>query len=376
MGFPPILRLGLAFALVLPAPASLAASNLNPLPRLPFLFDVTTLTTTMALPVTERIETVRMTEQQMRQRVARAPTDETVEPLTLILNDDDNEIAQTAAKVAKPGREAELARRLKATVHDGKPTRPGAGAKTVVLDIPDLQLIDKDAFADLYSRTHHKLTISTATLHRDPGQRAEFMRQIAPFFKKKERHRLQAKIMKGEDIDVDTELLPEFARKMVGKFIIYRGPNCFHAALAFHGPQMTSSSLINVKEETGYHRAMINYDELWRVLGRNFYEINPDKQPLKYGDMLVFFDVPQDAEGDLDRPVEFRWIRHTATYLFGGYTFSKGSKSPNTPYTVRTLAEEWKTWKRYTTNLGVKVFRRAQVAVSVRPPVDLADWMY
>jgi hypothetical protein len=121
---------------------------------------------------------------------------------------------------------------------------------------------------------------------------------------------------------------------------------------------------------------MINYDELWRVLSENFYEVNPDKLPLKYGDMLVFFDVPEDDADDLEKPVDFRWIRHTATYLFGGFTFSKGSKSPNTPYTVRTLAEEWKTWKRYTDNLGVKVFRRSQKSVKAAPPRDLTDWIY
>ena len=180
----------------------------------------------------------------------------------------------------------------------------------------------------------------------------------------------------SDSIDVDTLLLPEFARKMVKKFTIYRGPNCFHAALAFQSPQLTSSSLINVKKESGYHRAMINYDELWRVLSENFYEVNPDKLPLKYGDMLVFFDVPEEQADDLDKPVDFRWIRHTATYLFGGYTFSKGSKSPNTPYTVRTIGEEWKTWKRYTENLGVKVFRRSQKTVKLAPPMDLTDWIY
>lgn len=119
---------------------------------------------------------------------------------------------------------------------------------------------------------------------------------------------------------------------------------------------------------------MINYDELWRVLNRNFYEINPDKTPLKYGDMVVFMDVPPEFEET--GVVSFRWIRHTATYLFNHYTFSKGSKSPNSPYTVRTLSEEWKTWKKFTSNLGVKVFRRSIKRVKNQPPKDLVDWIY
>ena len=245
-----------------------------------------------------------------------------------------------------------------------------------MIDGKGFGMVDRDAFADMFSRTHHKLTVATNELKKDRRLRQEFLRQITPFFPKAERTKLQAKINKGESIEVDMELLPDFARKMVKKYIIYRGPNCFHAALAFQSPTLTSSSLINVKKETGYHRAMINYDELWRVLNSNFYEVNPDSQPLKYGDVLVFFDVPQSAEENPEKPVEFKWIRHTATYLFGGYTYSKGSKSPNTPYTVRTLAEEWKTWKRYTENLGVKVFRRSQKNVKNAPPRDLTDWVY
>jgi hypothetical protein len=202
------------------------------------------------------------------------------------------------------------------------------------------------------------------------------MRQLSLYLGRAEREELVAKLKRGEAVSVDKLLLPEFARKMVRQYIVYRGPNCFHAALAFHSPSLTSSSLINVKKEAGYHRAMINYDELWRALKSDFYEVNPDKIPLKYGDVLVLFDVPEDVENDLDTPVDFRWIRHAATYLFGGYTFSKGSKSPNTPYTVRTVAEEWKTWKKYTSNLGIKVFRRSAKKVKRAPPMDLNDWMY
>ena len=37
----------------------------------------------------------------------------------------------------------------------------------------------------------------------------------------------------------------------------------------------------------------------------------------------------------------YTWIKHTATYLYSDYTFSKGSKSANTAYTIKTLDEEW-----------------------------------
>ncbi len=344
--------------------------------RKPFNFDITSFTTTLSLPVKDDLETVKMSEAVMQKRLSEAPKDDTVEPLTVLLNDEETQVVQMAEKVALQGKVDQFADYLRLQMKKAKPTKKGLPTKTVEIEKDGFDLVDHDAFSDLYSKSQHNLTIDTATLKSDKILRREFIKQVSPFFKKAERSALLSRIMKGLAIEVNTQLLPEFARKMVKKFTVYRGPNCFHAALAFQSPELTSSSLINVKKETGYHRAMINYDELWRVLSENFYEVNPDKLPLKYGDMLVFFDVPESDAEDLEKPVDFRWIRHTATYLFGGYTFSKGSKSPNTPYTVRTLGEEWKTWKRYTENLGVKVFRRSQKSVKAHPPLDLTDWIY
>jgi hypothetical protein len=117
---------------------------------------------------------------------------------------------------------------------------------------------------------------------------------------------------------------------------------------------------------------MINYDELWRILQLSFYEINPEQTSIQYGDMIVFFETKTPQYGALD----FKTLRHAATYLFGGYVFSKGSKSANSPYVVRTLAVEWETWTKYTEKLGVKVFRRNLKHVKTAPPMDPVDWVY
>ena len=344
--------------------------------RKPFLFDITTFTTTLNLPVVDQLEVVKMSKKQMTTRITKSVADETIEPLTIILNENEANIASVSEKLAPSGKVDDLSVFFREKLKTSKPVKKGSSAKTVEIDSQGLALIDTDAFADLYSKTHHNLTLNSKELQKDSVAKAELMKQLIPFLKKKERDKILSKINRGEAIEISKELLPDFPRKMVGKYIVQRGPNCFHAALAFHGPELTSSSLINVKNETGYHRAMINYDELWRVLNQNFYEVDPDAVPLKYGDMMVFFDVPSAVSEDLNQPVDFKWIRHTATYLFGGYTFSKGSKSPNTPYTVRTLADEWRTWKRYTKNLGVKVFRRSSTSVRANPPMDLVDWVY
>jgi len=344
--------------------------------RKPFLFDMTTFTTTLNLPVVENVEIVKMSQKQMNTRIKNSLIDETIEPLTIVLSENNTNIISMSEKLATAGKIDELTAYFREKLKTARPVKRGANAKTIHIDGEGLNLIDIDAFADLYSKTHHNLSLNSNELRRDTKTKNELMKQLIPFFEKKERDKILQKINNGKSINIGKELLPEFPQKMVGKYIVQRGPNCFHAALAFHGPELTSSSLINVKEEAGYHRAMINYDELWRVLNKNFYEVDPDKVPLKYGDMLVFFDVPKDVSDDLNYPVDFKWIRHAATYLFGGYTFSKGSKSPNTPYTVRTMADEWRTWKRYSKNLGIKVFRRSTTSVRPNPPMDLVDWIY
>jgi hypothetical protein len=363
----------LAFSMVLFAPKSDAVTLLKK-KKTPFLQDITTFTTTLSLPVKEMTETIRIPQKKIRARLVRSEKDKTVEPLSVILGPSESHLMAIAEKISAVDREEELIAFLRKARTTAKPTKTGSDMKIIYLNREAFPLIDPEALADMYSKTHHNLEINTAELRKNKKLKKEFIAQIKNFFPKKERKKLIAKIEAGQPITVNTELLPNFARKMVGKYIIFRGPNCFHAALAFQSPKMTNSSLINVKEEKNYHRAMINYDELWRAINHNFYEINADEQSLKYGDMVVFFDVPEDD--NMVFPINYKTIRHTTTYLFGGYTFSKGSKSPNTPYTVRTLAEEWKTWKRFTKNLGVKIYRRSKAKVSRYPPRDQIDWMY
>jgi hypothetical protein len=201
---------------------------------------------------------------------------------------------------------------------------------------------------------------------------SEFRSQLNYILPKEQISKINKKVKEGLDLNLSEDLLPPFAKKMVGKFIVYRGPNCFHAALAFFDQKMTRLPTINVKEEEGYHKSMINYDELWRVISTQFYEIDPKTSPLKYGDMLVFFAAPEESTD----VINFKWIRHTAVYLFGPYTFSKGSKSPNTPYTVKTLEEEWTTWRELTPNLGLKVYRRQLMNSEIATPTTRTDWIY
>jgi hypothetical protein len=376
MGFHRNLRFSLvlaAAALAAPRAAAVTQYRSN---KLPFLFDLNGFMTTLALPVTDLVEMVRIPDDIVRERLEKAKDQESIEPLDVLIADDEAQVVALAERIALPGKLEDVAGYLRSELKRASEHGAPGAMKTIEIRGDIFNSIDKAQFVELFAKPHHNLTLSTIEMRDDGKLRRDFMDQLTPYFDKAARKQILAKIGRGEPIRVDTELLPEFARKMVRHFVPYRGPNCFHAALAFQSPQLTASSLINVKEEHGYHRAMINYDELWRVLSRSFYEVNPERQALKYGDVLVFFDVPKSVAAASAKAIDFRWIRHTATYLFGGYTFSKGSKSANTPYLVRTLGEEWKTWKRFTNNLGVKIFRRSAKEMAPKPPRDLADWIY
>ncbi len=213
---------------------------------------------------------------------------------------------------------------------------------------PALPLLNLHALGRFLGSDHHRLALSGAELKDDPRVLQALMDQLKQYLTAQDLAAFRTKITKGNDIVIDEMLLPPFARQKVGTYNLYQGPNCFHASLAFQSSKFVRSPQINVKRERGYHDDMINYDELWRVLNRSFYEVDPKVDALRYGDIVVFFDLPDHTTNWVD----FRTIRHALTYLFDSYTFSKGSKSPDSPYSVKTLQEEWETWKRYARSWG------------------------
>jgi hypothetical protein len=250
---------------------------------------------------------------------------------------------------------------------------PGTKLRLVTLDKASFSYIDPIAFNGLFAKTHRELIVPANALAKTPYIREALLNQVAPFFNDAHLNSLRRKIASNQQLSMDKDLLPAFARQNITTFSNFRGPNCFHAALSFQGAQLASNRNINVRAEPGYHDNMINYDELWRILRLSFYEVNPSQTSLQYGDMIVFFETKQNPK---EKVSAYKDLRHAATYLFDGYVFSKGSKSANSPYLVRTLAEEWETWTKYTEKLGVKVFRRNLNHVSNAAPVDLADWVY
>ncbi|MBF0440334.1 MAG: hypothetical protein HQK54_00355 [Oligoflexales bacterium] len=341
-----------------------------PSPVLEFVRDPSELKTSISIPFSEIVEKVEVPVSLLKTRATKGQPEAQIESLSLQLPKEEEKLGQFAKRFAKPGKAAELEEVFLEKLRSAGPS--DKDSVKVYLTDQDFNLMNPEELSTEYAKEHHSVMVTGSYLKKNRAAAREFISQINGFLTKKDLGKVMKKIRTGADLSLDKDLLPPFPKRMVKKFLVYRGPNCFHAALSFHDQELAKSKYINVKEESGYHPAMINYDELWRVLDNRFYEVNVKKYPLKYGDMIVFFNIPDNLPNNLS----FRWIRHTATYLFGPYTFSKGSKSPDTPYSIKTISEEWNTWLSYTTNLGVKVYRKKTGVIPKGPMFDPTDWIY
>jgi hypothetical protein len=347
----------------------LAITDLRPV-TLPFTQDLNTMRASLTLPVTDHVQKITIPPKKLKTRAYNPKKDETIEPISLTVPRSESGVSELAKRLAAGDSSDQLQTLLFDRIKKQGPT--SRATVKIELQSDDFKLINFQALSQELSKEHHQVTVKTKELAAEKDTWNEFRNQLSYILPRDQLARISKKVKNGVDLVLDDDLLPSFAKKMAGKFIIYRGPNCFHAALAFFDQHLTRAPSVNVKEEEGYHRAMINYDELWRVISSEFYEIDPRNTPLKYGDLMVFFGVPPESP----KHINFKWIRHTAIYLFGPYTFSKGSKSPNTPYSVKTLEEEWSTWRALTQNLGVKIYRRQLNLSSGRLPVKRDDWIY
>ncbi len=335
-----------------------------------FTTNVYDFKTSINLEVKDRKIHLPLPIKKIKKRLRNYKDDVRVEPITLNIFPTDGEIKKFAKRFAKPDRYNQTVDLLREKVKKSPYHHKLKDRKVMTFVANDFKNLDMKAVSSFFTRTHHEIYIDPDALVHDPALRANLYSQVRPYIGHEKLQDLHTKIENNETISLSKDLLPKFARKRVEKHSIYRGPNCFHSAISFNSEDLPKSNKINIKEEKNYHRAMLNYDELWRVLNSHFYEINPKEARLKFGDVLVFFDR---VEGE---QTSYKWIKHTTAYLFGPYTFSKGSKSANTPYSVNTINEEWATWLKFTKNMGVKVYRYGQRAPNEISHSDLIDWLY
>ncbi len=369
MGLMPLF--GLLSISLLSSTAAEAAVRPEKTQRPKFSYDLSEFHSSLNLPLSVKDHVLKIPERQIDLRLRKSSSDSRIEPLQFTVDLQEDKLMDLASRVAKPNHKLAIANYLKNNFDQGEEI-PGTKLRLVSVSKEAFDLLEPGAVDQLFSKIHHDVTVNSWTLRQNRKDRAKFLSQVSPFLSNQDLRRIEAKIDEGLALSMDKDLLPNFARKRIASHTIYRGPNCFHAALGFQSSRLASSSLVNVRREAGYHQDMLNYDELWRILNLSFYEIDPRKSELQYGDMIVFFEAKDAAKPGID----YKTLRHAATYLLGGYVFAKGSKSANSPYLVRTLGEEWKTWSKYTQKLGVKVFRRNLKSVTNPLPEDPSDWVY
>lgn len=362
-----ISKFKVAFIAVICGANSTFAVNIDPDVN-GYIQDIGEFKPSLQISTEYEIQNISIPKKIISLRTKNYQEDPRIESFKIFLKDPKADISLKAKKYAKTGKEHILRKLIVESLPKAQKNEEGIWYVEVNSEM--LKVLDSKKYFGKFSRKHYKVTLVSEQM--TPTSKKELLAQVKPYLTGPKLKSLGWSLRRGEKISVDRDLLPKFAKNLVKKYISFRGPNCFHSALAFQGSQMPRSVLVNVKKEQGYHRAMINYDELWRSLSTQFYEVLPERSTLKYGDILVFFDV----DSEIPRLVNFRTIRHAAVYLFDQYTFSKGSKSPNTPYSVKTLEDEWNTWKKITKKLRLKVFRRSYKKADKNKLLSLTDWLY
>lgn len=357
-----------ASALGLSAPLSVAVTDYEPT-FIPFTRELSEIKASLTPAVQDDLKKITIPMKKLRLRLNNPKKDLTIEPIALNVPRSESGLTAFTKRLAAPGKQALLTESLLKKIKKSGPSIKES--LRIEFDTEDAPLLNLRALARELAKENHLVTLNAPDLIKD-GVWDELNDQLSFVLSDEQMAKIQKKVLAGGDLSLENDLLPPFPRRMAGKFIVYRGPNCFHASLSFFDQNLVKSPEVNIKEEQGYHRSMINYDELWRVISNQFYEIDPRNAALKYGDLIVYFQVPEISS----KHIHFKWIRHTSVYLFGPYVYSKGSKSPNTPYSVKTLGEEWKVWQDLVPkSLGMRVYRRG-MDLGKRLPQGRDNWIY
>lgn len=330
----------------------------------PWVFDQNSLTPSIEVPTNTRAITIKPGRSWLKKRLHPSKTNG-VEPLHIWIKK--RHVKRIAKKLAQKGKVRLLRQAISQALQKVEKNVGYVNFTKIPFTLWDQEMVLKH-----FRKKHLKIQLKTAEILQP--QFNQLIVQLSKVISKSDLFKIKQLYQRKKPIHLDQHMLPKFAENAVGSFSPFRGPNCFHASLAFHSLKATKNPRINITKESGYHWAMINYDELWRTLDRDFYPINPKKYPLKYGDLMIYFDVPDNTPSE-HKPY-FRWIKHAAVYLFNDYAFSKGSKSANTSYAIHTISEEWKTWAKHSKKLGLRIFRKKRKYVTKRMNPPLKDWIY
>lgn len=299
---------------------------------------------TIDVEVTRSHHRAVIDEGWLRKRILEGKPGQPVEPVTIFARSD-KALSDIVRSISWPGMADRLLVRLR------RQSGPSYQITKETLDLVSVPKLQRHL-----SKKFYRLGLDTSQIT-TLKQKLDLIRQISDYIDNRALAGVYSRIVKGDFISIEDELLPGFAQERVGTFGYFRGLNCFHSVLAFQNENLPRLSWVNLRQENGHHPEMINHNELIRFLSMHF-SLLPPGVPLEYGDVIVMLDQPGDGAVSKLGEVDHRWIKHAATYILGGYVFSKGSKSSNTHYQLISLKDEWTFWGSRSKNLVVLLLRK------------------
>src|SRR5690606_34703636 len=122
-----------------------------------------------------------------------------------------------ANKLARAGKASKLYDYFVKVIRDPNVKLDKNQYKEVLIDKTAYLLIDPRELIKLYEKPHHSVKVHTESLYADSALRKEFMSQLRDHLSKADRSAIATKIKAQESLNLEMDLLPSFARKMVGK---------------------------------------------------------------------------------------------------------------------------------------------------------------
>ena len=203
----------------------------------------------VVLPVNEKTENIFISEKKLRKRISLSKKKDSIEPLTMTIRPKTSIFRKIAKRIAKKKNVEKVVELFQSKIISSKVYHRDNSKRVFQFEKQDFKWIDFKMYGKFFGQSHRNLKILPDRNEFTQLNLKRLARQLDPYLEKWERKKIQTKFKGFNSISVDNFLLPTFARKMVKKYTIYRGPNCFHSALAFNNINIPRSSSINVKDE-------------------------------------------------------------------------------------------------------------------------------
>ena len=185
-----------------------------------YLRDINSLRTNLALEISVRERTIAIPDGNIKIRMENPDKDGRVEPFQLQVSDEDDKILALAGRLAKPGKKLALAHYLREN-RLASESIPDTNLKLVTLNADALNFLNRNELDQMFSKDHYQLSINTKNLGLDHSTAARLMGQLAPYLSRGQLKNIKDKIKQGKSIEVDSELLPSFAKQVITRHSIF-----------------------------------------------------------------------------------------------------------------------------------------------------------